>query len=165
MGYLNFRRRIKILPGVTLNLSKSGVSTSVGRRGAKVTLGGSHGPRATVGIPGTGLSYTMTGGSKNKAGAAKKPPKGSRLSQVIVCPQCSSAAPFDPAMEGDKFRCPRCGHEFDLGRNVKEAWLPAGGTEPEPRHPSATDCVLMILGAIVALCVLGGIVLLLLRGA
>ena len=161
MGYLNFRRRIKILPGVTLNLSKSGVSTSVGRRGAKVTLGGSRGPRATVGIPGTGLSYTMTPGSKKSAG--RKPPKGSRQGLVIVCPQCTGATPYDPAMEGETFRCPRCGHAFDPGRNVKEAWLPAGGTEP--RHLSGTDCVLMVLGAIVALCILGGIVLLLLRGA
>jgi hypothetical protein len=56
---LRFRRSIKLLPGVRLNLSKSGVSTSVGVRGAHVTLG--HGKvRETVGIPGTGLSYTET---------------------------------------------------------------------------------------------------------
>ena len=30
---LFFRKRIKILPGVTLNLSKSGVSATVGRKG------------------------------------------------------------------------------------------------------------------------------------
>jgi len=56
---LRFRRSIKLLPGVRLNFSKSGVSTSVGVRGAHVTLG--HGKvRETVGIPGTGLSYTKT---------------------------------------------------------------------------------------------------------
>jgi hypothetical protein len=60
---LRFFRRVKILPGVTLNFSKSGVSTSLGPRGAKVTLG-TKGQRATVGIPGTGLSYTAH--SKNK---------------------------------------------------------------------------------------------------
>lgn len=58
MGY-RFWRRIKIAPGVTLNLSKSGGSLSFGPRGAKFTIG-PHGQRATVGIPGTGLFYTTT---------------------------------------------------------------------------------------------------------
>jgi len=52
-------RRVKIAPGVTMNISKSGLSTSFGPRGAKVTLG--HGRiRKTVGLPGTGLFYTTT---------------------------------------------------------------------------------------------------------
>ncbi len=58
MGF-RFWRRIKIAPGVTLNLSKSGGSLSFGPRGAKFTVG-SRGKRATVGIPGTGLFYTTT---------------------------------------------------------------------------------------------------------
>ena len=57
MGFFRFRRSIKIAPGVRINLSKSGVSTSIGTRGAHVTVG--HGQvRETVGIPGSGLSYT-----------------------------------------------------------------------------------------------------------
>ncbi|MEJ5301147.1 MAG: DUF4236 domain-containing protein [Thermodesulforhabdaceae bacterium] len=54
-----FWRRIRIAPGVTLNLSKSGGSLSFGPRGAKFTIG-PRGKRATVGIPGTGLFYTTT---------------------------------------------------------------------------------------------------------
>ena len=54
-----FWRRIRIAPGVTLNLSKSGGSLSFGPRGAKFTIG-PRGKRATVGIPGTGLFYTST---------------------------------------------------------------------------------------------------------
>ena len=50
-------RRIKILPGVRLNLSKSGVSVSLGARGANFTIG-PRGTRATVGIPGSGMFYT-----------------------------------------------------------------------------------------------------------
>lgn len=54
---LRFQKRVKVLPGVTLNFSKSGVSTSVGVTGAKVTLG--HGQtRVTTGLPGTGISQT-----------------------------------------------------------------------------------------------------------
>gem|GEM_PF-5227109 len=57
MGYFRFRRTVKILPGIRLNLSRSGVSTSIGVRGAHVTLG--HGKvRTTVGLPGSGLSYS-----------------------------------------------------------------------------------------------------------
>jgi hypothetical protein len=56
MGF-RFSRRIRILPGVWLNLSKSGVSTSNGGRGAWSTFG-KRGTRTTVGIPGTGISYT-----------------------------------------------------------------------------------------------------------
>ncbi len=62
-----FWKRIKIAPGVTVNLSKSGASLSFGPRGAKYTLGGG-GARTTVGIPGTGLFYTKTSGSGKKSG-------------------------------------------------------------------------------------------------
>jgi hypothetical protein len=58
-GYFRFRRRIRIMPGVRLNLSKSGVSTSIGRRGMWATYG--HGRRRiTLGVRGTGMSYTST---------------------------------------------------------------------------------------------------------
>jgi hypothetical protein len=57
MGYFRFWKRIKIFPGVYLNISKSGISFSFGIKGAKITFG-SKGKRATLGIPGTGISYT-----------------------------------------------------------------------------------------------------------
>ena len=58
MGWrLRFWRRVKVAPGVTLNLSKGGLSTSVGPRGAKTTVG-RKGIRQTLGIPGSGLSMT-----------------------------------------------------------------------------------------------------------
>ncbi len=57
MSY-RFFRRLRIAPGLTVNLSKSGPSLSVGTRGAHVTFGGSRGRRTTVGLPGTGLYWT-----------------------------------------------------------------------------------------------------------
>lgn len=54
---LRFRRSFKLFPGVRLNISKSGLSTSFGVRGASVNLSG-RGIQGTVGIPGTGLSYS-----------------------------------------------------------------------------------------------------------
>ena len=58
MGF-RFRRRFTVMPGVRLNLSKSGLSTSIGTRGAWFTFG-RRGARTTVGVPGTGISYTKT---------------------------------------------------------------------------------------------------------
>jgi len=56
MGF-RFRHSFKLIPGIKLNLSKGGVSASLGTRGAWFTLG-AKGTRATVGLPGTGMSYT-----------------------------------------------------------------------------------------------------------
>jgi hypothetical protein len=60
MGY-RFRRSIKILPGIRLNLGKKSASVTVGGRGAHVTLRPGHKTRATVSLQGTGLSYTQGG--------------------------------------------------------------------------------------------------------
>ena len=54
-----FRKSFKLLPGVRLNVSKSGLSTSVGPRGAKLNFSKDR-TTATVGLPGTGLSHTST---------------------------------------------------------------------------------------------------------
>jgi hypothetical protein len=55
---LRYRKRVPLFPGFSLNLGRSGVtSVSVGGRGAHYTVG-RRGPRATVSLPGTGLSYT-----------------------------------------------------------------------------------------------------------
>jgi hypothetical protein len=70
MGF-RFRRTLSIAPGLRLNISKSGFSTSAGVRGAHFTVG--HGQvRGTVGMPGTGLSYTAVsrvGASRGNSGS------------------------------------------------------------------------------------------------
>lgn len=53
---LRFHQIFKILPGIKLNLSKSGFSLSFGTRGLSLNLG-KRGTMGTIGIPGTGLSY------------------------------------------------------------------------------------------------------------
>ncbi|HDL5279992.1 TPA: DUF4236 domain-containing protein [Mannheimia haemolytica] len=50
----SFRKRIKVLPGITLNLSRSGISTTLGARGASVNVG-DKGVFLNTGIPGTGI--------------------------------------------------------------------------------------------------------------
>jgi hypothetical protein len=53
---LRFQRRVRVLPGVHLNLSLSGIGVSVGPRGlhAGVTARGQR--YVSSGLPGTGLS-------------------------------------------------------------------------------------------------------------
>ena|GEM_PF-3754097 len=53
---MRFQKRIKIAPGVRLNVSKSGVSTTVGKKGASVNVS-DKGVYSNVGLPGTGISH------------------------------------------------------------------------------------------------------------
>ena len=55
---LRFRKSWGIAPGVKVNVSKTGVSTSLGGHGATVNVG-TRSRSLTLGIPGTGLSYRM----------------------------------------------------------------------------------------------------------
>ena len=52
-----FRRTFKILPGVKINVSKSGMSVTVGPKGYHLTFG-KQGVRQTIDFPGEGLSHT-----------------------------------------------------------------------------------------------------------
>jgi hypothetical protein len=61
MGFLpglRWRKSVSVLPGVKVNLSKGGVSASVGGKGATVNVG-TRTQTVNLGIPGTGLSYRM----------------------------------------------------------------------------------------------------------
>ncbi|MCC5988321.1 MAG: DUF4236 domain-containing protein [Pararhodobacter sp.] len=69
-----FWRRIRLAPGVTLNLSKSTASLSLGPRGAKYTIS-PRGNRATAGLPGTGLFYTVHDRQRAGRGDAAPAPK------------------------------------------------------------------------------------------
>lgn len=58
MGF-RYRKRVKLFPGVWFNLSKGGVSTSVGGKSLTVNLKSSK-VKTTASIPGTGISYSET---------------------------------------------------------------------------------------------------------
>ncbi len=55
MGF-RYRHTLRVLPGMHLNLSQRGVSTTLGRAGLSLNVG-ARGLRPSVGIPGTGLGY------------------------------------------------------------------------------------------------------------
>jgi hypothetical protein len=56
MGF-RFRRSIKIVPGIRLNLSRAGPSVSLGVRGLHHAIG-LRGTRTTLSIPGSGVSWS-----------------------------------------------------------------------------------------------------------
>lgn len=62
MGW-RFRKSVKILPGVRLNLNTKSTSISVGGRGFHKTFSSTGRVTNTVGIPGTGIYYTETSGT------------------------------------------------------------------------------------------------------
>ncbi len=64
MGW-NFRKRIKLLPGIHLNVSKSGLSVTVGTRGFNINFG-KKGQQLNVGIPGSGIYYRKKLSSKEE---------------------------------------------------------------------------------------------------
>lgn len=81
MGF-NFRKSLKIAPGVRLNITKKGISSvSLGGKGARVNLG-RKGTRTTVGVPGTGLSYSSFSPNQAKRETARNKP----LQQVPSLP-------------------------------------------------------------------------------
>jgi len=71
---LRFRKIIKIAPGVRMNLSKGGVSFTIGKKGYHINIG-KEGIKQTVGIPGTGISYQTYAG-KDEDDVKEKNGKG-----------------------------------------------------------------------------------------
>jgi len=83
MGFFRFRRSFKIAPGIRWNLGKRSSSISLGGKGFHYTVGGPRGSRTTVGIPGTGLSYTETTGPTSRSPEETKGCAGC-LGQIIL---------------------------------------------------------------------------------
>lgn len=68
---LRFRRSFKLAPGIRANVTKKGVGFSFGGKGHSVSVHSSGRVTSTVGIPGSGLSYTTTSGGSSGGGAKK----------------------------------------------------------------------------------------------
>lgn len=65
MGF-RVRKSFKIAPGVRVNVGKKSAGVSFGTKGARVSVNSRTGARATVGIPGSGISYTTSLNSSKK---------------------------------------------------------------------------------------------------
>ncbi|MGI3902547.1 MAG: DUF4236 domain-containing protein [Janthinobacterium lividum] len=92
-----FRKAVRLFPGVRLNLSKSGMSVSVGGPGATVNFS-RRGQTVTLGLPGTGLSYSQHFPHRRQAR-----PSGQRdvdTGAALPRPEESLPTPLPPAMSG-----------------------------------------------------------------
>lgn len=69
---LRVRKSFKVANGVKVNVGKKSAGISVGGKGAKVSLNSSGRKTTTVGIPGSGVSYTSTSGSTGGKNKKKK---------------------------------------------------------------------------------------------
>ena len=121
MGFFRFRRSIGIFPGVRWNIGKKSTSVSFGPRGLKYTIG-TQGSRTTVGIPGTGVSYTQVHSSK--PGSTTPPPP---------------LPPASPSMQNPAKRS-RSKVFYALGFIVLAIWLLGKLSEQKaPKSPIATS--------------------------
>jgi len=94
----SYRRRIKIIPGVHLNFSKSGISTSIGVKGASITMG-KNGTYLNAGIPGLGIysRQKLRGSTKPSAPGAVTLPDD----EPEALPAYSPALPADNIFSAD----------------------------------------------------------------
>lgn len=88
MGF-TARKSFKIVPGVRMTVSKSGVSTSVGVPGARITRSSSGRTTTTAGVPGTGVRYTKSSGGTKKGNTKSK----SSTQAVNAAPTSAVAKP------------------------------------------------------------------------
>ncbi len=84
---LGFRKSIKIAPGVKVNINKKSVGVTMGGKGFHHTVNTSGRKTTSVGIPGTGLSYSSTSQSKKS-----KPQATTQTSKEATS---ASYKPFD----------------------------------------------------------------------
>ncbi|NLY18333.1 MAG: DUF4236 domain-containing protein [Clostridiaceae bacterium] len=68
---LRVRKSIQICKGVRLNLGSTGASFSFGTKGLRHTIHTSGRRTTSIGIPGTGISYVKTHGSKGRKSAGQ----------------------------------------------------------------------------------------------
>jgi hypothetical protein len=69
---LRFQRRMTLFPGVRLNFSARGISTTIGVPGASVNVG-LNGATLNLGVPGTGVSLRHRLGPHERASPASPP--------------------------------------------------------------------------------------------
>ena len=138
--HTRFWRRVRIAPGVTINLSKSGASVSVGPRGAKLTVG-RRGVRQTLGIPGTGFYATRQLGGP----PASRPAAPSLEEQAVA----TSSASTDLAADAAASQAPA----------VPEADDAAAPQATAPAVPEADDDIVLYFGLASVVGVLFGLAL------
>lgn len=153
---LRFQRRIKIAPGLNLNLSKSGVGLSAGIKGATVSAG-KRGLYGNLGLPGTGLSYRT---KLNKEGSQRQISPAAHLKNYLeagneLSVRVSVEADGDVVIQGmngeafsdnelsiirkylgDTIRNALAAHCEDMNSQLEQLKSIHNGTLPASSHPN-----------------------------
>jgi Protein of unknown function (DUF4236) len=145
MGW-RFRRSIRLMPGVRVNLGLTRASLSVGPRGFTYNIG-SKGSRVTVGLPGTGISYTQSISHQNPvaliANAMPSPKRFSATPFVIIAfigglvylathSNASKPTPPAPAVNGEDV-VGSVSSSLD-GINTSSSTIPLPRPRPKPHY-------------------------------
>ncbi len=83
---MRFRKRVKVFPGFNLNFSNSGISSTVGVKGASVNFS-KRGTYLNTSIPGTGLYDRQKIGGGNNSSIYNSLQNGSLIDETIIEPQ------------------------------------------------------------------------------
>ena len=93
---LRFRKTISLLPGVRLNVSKSGIGVSAGIPGLRGSINTSGRVTGTASIPGTGISYVKT---KKIFGNKKKDTKETKTTKAKAETKSKAKTKTEKALE------------------------------------------------------------------
>ena len=93
---LRFRKTISLLPGVRLNVSKSGIGVSAGIPGLRGSINTSGRVTGTASIPGTGVSYVKT---KKIFGNKKKDTKETKTTKAKTETKSKAKTKAEKAVE------------------------------------------------------------------
>lgn len=72
---IRYRKSKKVAPGVKVNVGKKSTSVTFGEKGVHTALSSTGRRTSSVGVPGTGVSYTKTTGSSRKKSSSRKSSK------------------------------------------------------------------------------------------
>lgn len=117
MGF-RFRKSFKVMPGVRMTVSPRGVSTSFGVRGAHVTYGANGRMTRTIGLPGTGLSYseTLASGRPVARSSRSSSPRPTRPPSAPAAPALPKPGMFAPKWEKELYAAVTAQNWADLQR-------------------------------------------------
>lgn len=134
MGF-RARKSFKVMPGVRMTVTPRGVSTSVGVRGARVSVNSSGRVTRTVGIPGSGISHveTLRSGNRTTGGRTASRPAGSSRPAPAAAP--AAPAPAKPGFLAPKWE--KALHTAAVQQRDAAAIQKVASEHPEARQTAA----------------------------
>lgn len=113
MGFVA-RKSFKVIPGVRMTVSKSGLSASAGVKGARMSVNSKGQVRRTVGVPGTGVYHTKRIASGARKGASPRQLQGRPAAPPAPVPAAVKPGLMAPKWEKALYKAIQAGRFQDL---------------------------------------------------